>query len=295
MSARIVLGGVSLAKLPLESIEEIFNFSDLNDIDEIDSAPAYSNLEEKLSRASFNRHKWKINSKIGSSNHESIPPEGIFTQVRQSLEKIGISSFHTVFVHSVPMEKISDSQLTEILNLKRDGLTRKVGYSSTSNPADLREAIKLGIFDSLQITHSPIDHSPLYGNQLEDESEIYLKRVLASGLLNTSPKSELKLVLKKFLDLSHRYNSDDYHNRFQEMFGITFNKTNYIEYFMRFALSSFTNPRVILGFSNISQLKELTQTFEQSKFDKKKFIEDTFEDFEKYQFKALKNKWTNLR
>ena len=289
------MGGVSLAKLPLESIEEIFNFSEMNDIDEIDSAPAYSNLEEKLSRTSFDRDKWKINSKIGSSNHESIPPDGIFTQVSQSLRKIGLSSFHTVFVHSVPMEKISDSQLTEILNLKKDGLARRIGYSSTSNPDDLKEAIKLGIFDSLQITHNPIDHSPLYRNLLEDGSEIYLKRVLGSGLLNTSPKSELKLVLKKLLGLSHRYNTDGYHNRFQEMFGITLDKTNYIEYFIRFALSSFTNPRVILGFSNTSQLKELTQTVQQYEFDKNQFIEETINDFEKYQFKAIEINWTNLR
>ncbi len=295
MSARIILGGVSLAKLPLESIQEVLNFSDLNDIDEIDSAPAYSNLEEKLSRTSFDKDKWKINSKIGSSKHEYIPPDGIFSQVCKSLNKIGLSSFHTVFVHSVPMEKISDSQLTEILNLKKDGLTRKLGYSSTSNPADLNEAIKLGIFDSLQITHNPIDHFPLYGNQLEDGSEIYLKRVLASGLMNTSPKSELKLVLKKLLGLNHRYNADGYHNRFQKVFGITFDKTDYIEYFLRFALSSFTNPRVILGFSDISQLKQLSQIVHKSQFDKNKFIKDTSDDFKVYQSEAIKNNWTNLR
>jgi hypothetical protein len=79
------------------------------------------------------------------------------------------------------------------------------------------------------------------------------------------------------------------------MFGITLDKTNYIEYFMRFALSSFTNPRVILGFSNTSQLKELTQTVQQHEFDKNQFIEETINDFEKYQFKAIENNWTNLR
>ena len=295
MSAKIVLGGVSLAKLPLTSINEIFNFSEMNEIDEIDSAPAYSNLEEKLGCVSFDRYRWKINSKVGSNNHENIPPNGILGQVTRSLETIRIPSFHTVFVHSVPIERISDSQLNEIVDLKINGLAKRIGYSSTSNPADLKAAIKLGIFDSFQLTHNPIDHSPNYLNLLEDRSEIYLKRVLASGLLNSSPKSELKLLVKKTLGLRNRYNIDGYHNRFQEIFGITFHKQQYIKYFLSFALSSFTNPKVILGFSNVSQLEEIKDTLKQNNFEKNYFLEKTTREFEMYQIKALENNWTNLR
>jgi len=257
--SRIVLGGSSLEKLSVCNLEEFLKKAFELGVREIDSAPTYGDLENKLGQILGNDSGWILNSKISSRNHLDFPPEGIAQQVENSLSLLKRDRLGTIFVHSVPLSRFSDDVLSSMATLKRDELTNFLGFSSNSNIENLRFAVDMPIFDRFQVTCNILDQSNLDAIHNTPENAIYFKRVFGSGVLRKTFFDDLKLFTKIGLKLTNRYDLNDYHFRYWKMFGSFSNRKILHQYFFDFVLSLGRLQHVIVGTTDYKHLHELAQ------------------------------------
>jgi aryl-alcohol dehydrogenase-like predicted oxidoreductase len=257
--SRVVLGGSSLEKLSDSALEKFLKSAYDLGVREIDSAPAYGDLENRLGRILGDDSHWILNSKIGDKSHLDFPAEGIAQQVEKSLTLLKRNHLGTIFVHSVPLYKFNDVINSSIAKLKLDGLTNFLGYSSNSNIEDLHSAVEMPLFDRFQVTCNVLDQSSLSAIHKKLETEIYFKRVFGSGVLSTGFLDDLKLQTKILLRLKDRYDTNDYHYRFKTIFGPYHSRLNLHQFFFEFVLSLGREQRVIIGTTDSKHLKDLVQ------------------------------------
>lgn len=257
--SRLVLGGSSLSRLTPAQLEELLSVSYSLGIREIDAAPSYGNLESTLGLVLPNDTNWRINSKVSNPDHTSLPACGLESQVLSSLKKLKKSHLETLFVHSIPMRNLKESELQSLSRLKLDNIVNHIGFSSNADPIDLELAVHSGIFDSYQITANILDQTNLKLVSALTHSHIYFKRILGSGVLKTGILEDLKLQVKILLHLSERYNKNDYLFRFNSMFGFYKRKSNYVDTFLNFVFSLGSEQRVIIGVSNPNHLREVAR------------------------------------
>lgn len=280
--SRFVLGGSSLSKLDYPSLDQfLLRAFDLG-IREIDSAPTYCGLEEKLGQIIGDDRGWIVNTKIGSKDHLKFPNEGISSQVENSLKLLKRNHVNTVFVHSVPMIQFTKAIENSIAKLKVDGLSKHLGYSSNSNVEDLYRAIELKIFERYQVTCSVLDQSNLkvVGRLLNEQ--IYFKRVLGSGVLRTGLVDDAKLQAKLLLGLNNRFCTNDYHYRFTQLFGFYRSRKRVAREFLRFVFNLGETQRLIVGVSDFNHLGQLVE------------FERSFHSLRREDFSSLRNEFRNL-
>jgi aryl-alcohol dehydrogenase-like predicted oxidoreductase len=257
--SRIVLGGSSLEKLNDPNLEKFLNLAFGLGIREIDSAPTYGNLESMLGRILGDDSNWILNSKISNRSHLDFPVEGIAQQVEKSLTLLKRDRLGTVFVHSVPLHRLSEAIKSSIVSLKLDRLVNFVGYSSNSNIEDLQAAVDMPIFDKFQVTCNVLDQSNLNVICEKLEKEIYFKRVFGSGVLRTDFLDDVKLQTKILLGLKGRFDVNDYHYRFRRMFGFAPSKSKFHQVFFEYVLSLGREQRLIVGTTDPKHLRDLVQ------------------------------------
>ena len=257
--SRIVLGGSSLEKLNDSALEKFLILAFGLGIREIDSAPTYGNLEDSLGRILGDDSDWKVNSKIGNRSHLDFPVEGIAQQVENSLTLLKRNRLETVFVHSVPLNKLNETIKSSIVSLKLDKLTNFVGFSSNSNIEDLQAAVDMPMFDKFQVTCNILDQSNLSAIYEKMEREIYFKRIFGSGVLRTDFLDDVKLQTKILLGLKGRFDVNDYHYRFKRMFGIAPSKSKFHQVFFEYVLSLGREKRLIVGTTDPRHLRDLVQ------------------------------------
>ncbi len=257
--SRIVLGGSSLEKLNDPTLEKFLNLAFGLGIREIDSAPTYGNLESMLGRILGDDSNWILNSKISNRSHLDFPVEGIAQQVEKSLTLLKRDRLGTVFVHSVPLHRLSETIKSSIVSLKLDRLANFVGYSSNSNIEDLQAAVDMPMFDKFQVTCNVLDQSNLNVICEKLEKEIYFKRVFGSGVLRTDFLDDVKLQTKILLGLKGRFDVNDYHYRFKRMFGFAPSKSKFHQVFFEYVLSLGREQRLIVGTTDPKHLRDLVQ------------------------------------
>lgn len=257
--SRIVLGGSSLEKLSDCDLEKFLQKAFELGIREIDSAPTYGDLENKLGQILGNDSSWILNSKISDRNHLDFPPEGIVQQVENSLTLLKRDRLETIFVHSVPLSRFNDDVLSSMATLRTNELTNFLGFSSNSDIEDLRFAVDMPIFDRFQITCNILDQSNLVTIHNKPEYAIYFKRVFGSGVLRSTFFDDLKLFIKIGFELTNRYDLNDYHFRYWKMFGSFGSRKFLHQYFFDFVLSLGNRQRVIVGTTDYKHLYELAQ------------------------------------
>ena len=272
--SRIVLGGSSLEKLTDSDLDLLLTHAFSIGICEIDSAPTYGNIESRLGRIIGDDPAWVINSKVGDNRHLDFPADGIIGQVENSLHLLGRRRLGTVFVHSIPLVRLSEVINSSLDRLKIDGLTNSIGFSSNSNFEDLQRAARNPIFDRFQVTCNILDQTNLNAISEKSSEQIYLKRIFGSGVLKSHFIDDLKLETKKLLGLKNRFDINDYHYRFKSLFGITFSKMKFNQIFFEYVLSLGTKQRLIVGTTNINHLKDLVRLEKQGPpFNLEQFVD----------------------
>lgn len=255
--SRLVLGGSSLGKLRIPELEQLLHKAFELGISEIDSSPTYGDLERNLGQVLAGDSNWTLNTKIGNRSHLDFPLEGVNRQILNSLSLLNSNCVGTIFVHSIPINKFTDDILNSLNALKLQGLAKHIGYSSNFDITDLVAAFNFQIFDKFQVTCNIIDQSNLPIINDMSNLNIYFKRILGSGVLKTGFLDDLKLQTKIFLNLSDRFNTNDYHFRLAKTFGFFVNRKLLIEKFLRFILSIEGNHRFIVGVSDPNHLVEM--------------------------------------
>ena len=290
--SRLVLGGASLGKLEIANVSEILQLAHDFGIREIDTSPTYGKIESMLGSLVGDDNSWKMTTKIGNSDHSDFYSDNIIQQVAKSLSALKRDSVETICVHSIPFSRVSHQILLSLKFMREEGLARSLGYSSTSNPDDLRKAMDSGFFDNFQMTCNPLDQEGLNFLRITPEGQFQFKRVLGSGVLKTDVIDDFKLQIKTLLRLKNRFEYNDYHFRFTKIFGFYKNKSEFKRLFLFFALSQGITSKIIVGVSNTRHLRELVDLEQEFKF----LQGDEFIELEE-SFKRLKDeyKWSPQR
>jgi aryl-alcohol dehydrogenase-like predicted oxidoreductase len=130
----------------------------------IDTAECYFSSEEKIGRAVGNRRDdFFLFTKCGHAQElegDDWQPEILERSIERSLKRLQTDCVDLVQLHSCSAEILQRGEVTHVLQRARDaGKTRFIGYSGDGENA--LEAVRSGVFDTLQTSLSIADQEPL--------------------------------------------------------------------------------------------------------------------------------------
>lgn len=130
----------------------------------IDTAECYFSSEEKIGNAvSGRRNDFFLFTKCGHAQElegKDWQPEILERSIERSLKRLQTDCVDLVQLHSCSTEILQRGEVTAVLERARDaGKTRFIGYSGDGE--DALEAVKSGVFDTLQTSLNIADQEPL--------------------------------------------------------------------------------------------------------------------------------------
>jgi aryl-alcohol dehydrogenase-like predicted oxidoreductase len=173
-------------KVPYNEVEKIFQVLSDRKINTVDTASLYGTSEEVL--GSLDIKKFNIISKFKNvkSNLD------VEIQLRQSLEKLNVSSLYGYLSHS-PFNVIQNPEIWEyLIELKLNKIVEKIGFSFNTL-SELEKVIEFGFIpDLIQVPYNYLDRSyEKYMKEFKDRynTEIHTRSTFLQGLLLMDPKS----------------------------------------------------------------------------------------------------------
>jgi aryl-alcohol dehydrogenase-like predicted oxidoreductase len=238
-----------VGKTSYEEVEEILSWCLTNRILTIDTAQAYGDSEIVL--GGFDLSKFHIVSKYNSTNHELSPNDAL----NISLHNLRINSIHGYLVHN-SMSVISNPKLIgQLVELRQKGLVKKIGVSFYS-PKELEQVLSIGFLpDLIQVPFNIIDtrFKEYFPELSRNGVEIHVRSAFLQGLLlmNSSQlsvyfdsvKSLLNDLAKEFISINTR-----------------------AAFLVKFCLDEEHIDKVVIGVNNLSQLKNMIFSLENSEF-----------------------------
>ena len=253
--SKIVLGGASFIQLNNRELSRLLDTAAALGINKIDTAPLYGRSEAKIGSYLKKRKdkNWQISTKVGLPNKLNFNPEGIMSQVNQSLQDLNIEQIETLFVHSLDSSFLIHENIEALKNLKAQGKIKSIGYSGDNQ--ELKYALSSLEFDSIMATYNPLDlgnHETICKATIQ--CEVFLKRVLANGVWDMSIGKSVKHNLRKIINFNLKPQVHEY-----------FERINFFESkiqgdartYFNFARVSFPTAFLVLGTSDIGHLVQL--------------------------------------
>jgi aryl-alcohol dehydrogenase-like predicted oxidoreductase len=259
-------------------------------IDWFDTAPGYG---EGQSEANLGR----VLSELGGSQavriatKVRIPPEAfgrvseyVRESVRESLARLRVSQVALLQLHNgltrgrddepaaiTPADVLGPGGVLEALRRVRDdGLVRHLGLTGTGHPEAMREVLRSGEFDTLQVPYnllnpsagrpeSPSEGETDYGNVIADaaaaEMGVFAIRVFAGGAVLDQPPSAHTLKTPYFpLGLYQR--DGERARRLKELVG---DRMTAAELAVRFVLAHAAVSSAIIGFGSPGHIDEVAR------------------------------------
>jgi aryl-alcohol dehydrogenase-like predicted oxidoreductase len=167
-----------------EDVTEILNLAKKYDIKILDSASAYGNAEEVIGNNDLD--KFQIVSKF-------MPPkdENISVQLENSLENLGVKQLYGYLVHR-PMTLLKDPyQWEELLQLKEEKKTKKIGFS-LNEPHEFELLYQKGMIpDLVQVPYNYFDNrfKDILMDLKANGCEIHTRSAFLQGLFFMEPDS----------------------------------------------------------------------------------------------------------
>jgi aryl-alcohol dehydrogenase-like predicted oxidoreductase len=184
-------GGAEIGYNPNQTQEEVNDL--LNSaldagLNVIDTAAAYKTSEELIGNAVGKRRKdFYLLTKCGALDaftRFDWSKKGILETIERSLRALKTDYLDIAQLHSCDSEILRRGEAVEGLQRAVEkGYTRYIGYSGDNE--DARTAIEMEVFDSLQISVSIADQSPIDGNiplAVEKGLGIIAKRPIANAV-----------------------------------------------------------------------------------------------------------------
>jgi aryl-alcohol dehydrogenase-like predicted oxidoreductase len=143
----------------------------------IDTAECYGISEELIGHAiAHRRGEFTLVTKCGHHTEdgeaEEWTPELIRSSAERSLRRLRTDHVDLIYLHTCTRRELeNDAMIEAFQKLKRDGLTRYIGYSGDNE--DALFAIDMGIFESLETTLNFLDQRGL---------EQWIPRAAAAGM-----------------------------------------------------------------------------------------------------------------
>ena len=257
-SSRLVLGTSQIGSnygvtnnnfIDEEAAIKILNLCYKNNIREIDTAIDYNNSEKILGNIGVS--KFSISTKLPSINKQTENIEKwIYNEVENSLKRLKLSSINTLYLHN-PKDLFNEDgkNIYEVLKkLKSEKIISNIGIS-VYTPDTLLNLIKNFQIDTVQFPLNIMDNrfnTKLIKDTIERQSiRIYIRSIFLQGLLLT--------------------NSAIHHNYFKRwrVHFLTWekwleeNKVSPLDACLNYATSVFSDSRVIVGVSSLSEISEI--------------------------------------
>ncbi len=150
-----------------EDVNDLLNSALDAGLNVIDTAAAYKTSEVLIGNAVGKRRKdYYLLTKCGALDaftREDWSKKGVLETIEQSLRNLKTDYLDIAQLHSCPAEVLKQGDAVEgLLRAQEKGHTRFIGYSGDNEHA--KTAIEMDIFDSLQISVSIADQSPIDTN-----------------------------------------------------------------------------------------------------------------------------------
>jgi aryl-alcohol dehydrogenase-like predicted oxidoreductase len=160
-----------------------------------------------------------------------------------------------IFIHSLSPRLLSDSVYDALEDLKKSGVTRKIGVSADNE--DLSYFRQLSIFDSYMSTLNLVDQRNLSQIKLlveKKDLEVTIKRALANAAWTQKRIPKLKNIVKNLGKTGNKDDTQSYPFRHKFLSSVSEQHLNGWMY-MQYSLSWNTSAKVLIGTSRISHLQ----------------------------------------
>ena len=287
--SRIVLGGAIFQKMVKSAISRLLeNSSDLG-VKSIDTAPLYGGSEKAIGEILKGDETFRISTKVGRPFTVPFTRDTLNASIEKSLKTLKRDSVECIYIHSLPPNLLSDSLYEAMMDLKKFGVTKKIGISSDSH--DLHFYRSLSIFDSCMSTLNIVDQSNLSDiNYLIEKKnvEITIKRALANGVWRRRNIPRLKSFVKNLGQVQPEPDIQSYAFRHKLLRKISTQDLNGWLY-MQYALSWNSSAKVLIGTSKVSHLRifreiELEKRLSKQQIDE---IQNMWKFANKFEWEAL--------
>ena len=291
-SNKIVLGGAQFGnnygvfskgtKMKKKNeIKKIFKFSLKNKLKYIDTAHDYKNSENIIGELS--KKKFFIISKINvPKNFSNKKLEFIiYKKIQISLKRLNRKYIDTLLLHNFDDYLNNDYYLAKIfrifMNLKKDGLIKKIGIS-TYFPEKIHKHLNFFNFEIVQVPFNIFDQrllkSKIYKLKKFKKIKIHARSVFLQGIL----------LKKKYPGYFNKWK-----NKLDKFFNfVEQKKIDSINFCLKFVLNEKRISKVVVGFQNLEQLREIFENYNKRKTYKKSF----YKNFETIDYNLIiPSKW----
>ncbi|OAO89095.1 hypothetical protein AXX17_ATUG04500 [Arabidopsis thaliana] len=158
--------GMDTAEVSEHKVSQLLNQILDEGVNVLDSASSYKRSEDLIGRSvSHRRNDYYVFSKLGEGNSVGLPyPDWDVRNVRPSIERtlrdLKTDYVDLLMIHSCSEAVLRQGDLIEaVRELKREGLTRYIGYSGDST--DALYAVGTDVFDALETSVNIADQEAL--------------------------------------------------------------------------------------------------------------------------------------
>ena len=164
-------------------LKSIFSFASKLGIQQLDTAKAYGNAEERIGELS--NSKFDIITKFPNIDSK----EDLELALSESLQKLNVSSIYGYLAHNADVLIQNPSLWSVLLQAKKEGKIKKIGYSLYT-PEQLERLLDLNcIPDLVQLPYSILDRK--FEKQLsilkQLGTEVHVRSVFLQGLYFMNP------------------------------------------------------------------------------------------------------------
>ncbi len=234
-----------------EEVRSILNYAHSQNIDLLDTAPAYGNSEKVLGEA--NVQNFKVVTKTRHFDNTEISNDDIDLLKKDfscSLVDLRQESFYGVLVHNASdlLKPGSEKLFNQLDNLKQAGKIKKIGVSVYDHK-QLNSILENFDIDLVQLPFNILD-----------------KRMIDSGMLSALQSRDIEVharsVFLQGLLLMTEQSRPDKFKRWSALWKIWHdwlndNQITALEATIRYAISISEISKVLVGVDNVDQLKEI--------------------------------------
>tara|TARA_B110000967_G_scaffold165702_1_gene173517 strand:- start:7871 stop:8746 length:876 start_codon:yes stop_codon:yes gene_type:complete len=245
-------------KIKYKEAKKIISLARKKGIKSIDTAYQYSDGEKILGKIGVK--DFKITSKIPYIKKEEIYKIKFY--LKKSLKNLKVNHLECVLIHHpLNLKKNTKKIYEELINLKKNGLVKKIGVSITDFN-DIYKILDKYNFDTIQVPHNILDH-----------------RLMNKRLIKLIRKKNITIEVRSiFLQGLLFKNIDFINNKFKKIFfdwkllNFFFKKTENkkLEYMVNFVYQNKLIKKIIIGVDNQNQLIDISKIIRKKIIIKKK-------------------------
>lgn len=277
--SEVSLGCMSLGTDATKAVKIIDQAVDLG-INFLDTADLYDyGLNEEIVGKAIKgkRDKMIIGTKVGnrwtaSKDGWSWDPRKSYIkeEVKQSLKRLGSDYIDLYQLHGGTIDDPIDETIEAFEELKQEGHIRSYGISSI-RPNVIREYVKRSNVDSVMMQYNILDRRPeeeILSHLAKNNISVIARGPIAKGLLTNQWQQKLTEKVKNSGYLDYTYKElTEIIPKLEEVSNEKLTSTA-----LRYCLTHPTIATAILGASNVDQVYENIDAFNQSTLSKEQYI-----------------------